>query len=106
MMKFIKCVSQLMVLASVCVLLVACSRVTQANFDKIKPNMNMSEVVAIIGEPTSTQNITIAGIKTIVSALWQGRNAEISIQFMNGHVFTKFFNLSSDMKVVKHSNKK
>lgn len=80
-----------------CFLLIACSKVTQNNFDKIKPNMTMKEVIAILGEPSSSDSINISGISG-TSAVWHGKNAEISIQFLNDQVTVKSFSNLTDEK--------
>jgi hypothetical protein len=75
--------------------IVSCSKVTQSNFDKIKPDMTTQEVTSILGEPTSTDTINIAGISG-TSAVWQDKNAEINIQFLNNKVTIKVYNKSNN----------
>jgi hypothetical protein len=72
-------------------LITSCSKVTQSNFDKIKSNMTMQEVMTILGEPSSSDSINIAGISG-TSATWQTNKAEINIQFLNNRVTIKVFN--------------
>lgn len=73
-----------------CIMLISCSRVNQSNFDKITPSMSMQDVTAILGEPSTSESITIGGVSG-TSAVWkQGRN-QIVIQFLNGTVFFKTF---------------
>jgi hypothetical protein len=76
-------------------LLFACSKITLSNFDKIKPNMTMKEVVAILGEPTNSESVTIVGVSG-TSAIWKNTNAEIDIQFLNGRVLVKTFSKPQD----------
>lgn len=71
-----------------CILMVSCSKVTQANYEKIKPNMSMQEVIAILGEPSSSESISVAGISG-TSATWRNNNSEIVIQFLNNKVTVK-----------------
>jgi len=78
-----------------CFFLLACSKVSQENFDKIKTNMTMQEVVAILGEPTSSESINIAGISG-TSSVWKDQSAEIDIQFLNDRVTVKAFSKPSD----------
>lgn len=52
--------------------------------------MTMKEVIAILGEPTSSESISIAGISG-TSAVWQDRYSEIDIQFLNDKVTVKTF---------------
>lgn len=80
----------LLLTAILCIFLTACSKITQQNFDKIKENMTMQEVRAILGEPTSAESITIAGISG-TSAVWKNNNAEIDIQLLNDRVAVKAF---------------
>jgi hypothetical protein len=86
-----------LLLIPICLLLFACSKVTQGNFDKIKPNMSVSEVTAILGEPTSSDSINVAGISGTATT-WKSNNAEIDIQFVNDKVIAKSFNKSSQDK--------
>lgn len=72
------------------VLLFACSKLSQENFDKIHPDMSMKEVIAILGEPTRSESLNIAGISG-TSATWNQNNVEINIQFLNDKVTVKSF---------------
>lgn len=72
-------------------LITSCSKLTQSNFDKVQPNMTMEEVIAILGEPTSSDSINIAGISG-TSATWKNKNTEITVQFINNKVTIKLFN--------------
>ncbi len=78
-------------------LIIGCSKITQENFDKVQPNMSMQEVINILGEPTSSDSINIAGISG-TSAVWQNKNAEINIQFLNNKVTIKVFNKPTNKK--------
>ncbi len=73
----------------------ACSRITQENFDKIQTGMPMAEVIAILGEPSTSQSVDIAGVSG-TSATWQNQNAVISIQFLNSKVQVKSFALNQE----------
>ncbi|OAI48548.1 hypothetical protein AYO45_01015 [Gammaproteobacteria bacterium SCGC AG-212-F23] len=42
--------------------LFACSKITQENFNKLNNNMSIQQVVAILGEPSSSESVNIAGI--------------------------------------------
>jgi len=75
--------------------LFACSRISQENFDKIKPGMTMQEVTAILGEPSTSEAINIGGISGN-SAAWKDSKSEISIQFLNDRVTIKSFNRTPD----------
>lgn len=79
-------------LGCLCLMIISCSsKVTQENFARIKNNMSMQEVIAILGEPTSAEGIMIAGISG-TSAVWKSKNSEIDIQFLNDKVTVKSFN--------------
>ncbi|RDI44551.1 DUF3862 domain-containing protein [Aquicella lusitana] len=73
-----------------CAMLLGCSKLTQTNFDKIKAGMSMKEVVTILGEPTKSESIEIAGISG-TSAVWRNQQTEIVIQFLNDQVTIKSF---------------
>jgi len=70
---------------------VSCSRVNQKNFDKVQSNMTMQEVVSILGEPSTSNSINIAGISG-TAATWKHGDTEINVQFLNNKVAIKFFN--------------
>lgn len=92
--KFYQILWKFFLTLSVIFLVTSCSKITQSNFDKIKPNMTMQEVITILGEPSSSDSINIAGISG-TSAVWQSHNAEINIQFLNNRVTIKVFNKPS-----------
>jgi len=79
----------------ICVLLVACARITQENFDKVQPGMSMTQVISILGEPTDSQSINFGGLSG-TSATWKNHDATIVIQFLNDKVQIKSFVKSSD----------
>ncbi len=95
MQRFCKLISAFLITACFCVFLVACSKITQTNFDKIKNNMAMKDVIAILGEPTNSESINIAGISG-TSAVWKNKEAEIDIQFLNDRVTVKAFSKLSN----------
>lgn len=80
---------------SLSLLVTACSRINQTNFEKIKSGMSMQEVVAILGEPTSSDSINL-GIFSGTSATWKDTNAEITVQFLNDKVEVKSFSKAID----------
>lgn len=92
-------------LGFLCVLVFACSKLSQQNFDKIKTNMTMQEVTAIIGQPTSSESINIAGISG-TSAVWKNKDAEIDIQFLNDRVAVKAFSSSAEQAETPSVRKK
>jgi hypothetical protein len=90
--KTILCLS---LFALLCTLLFACSKISQKNFDKIKNDMTMQEVVSILGEPSSAESINVVGISG-TSAVWKDKDAEIDIQFLNERVAVKSFSKLSE----------
>jgi hypothetical protein len=90
-LRFLK----LLILSVIFISLVSCSRVSQNNFEKIKPNMTMQEVVMILGEPTSSESINIVGVSG-TNAIWKSNNAEINIQFLNEKVLAKTYSKTND----------
>jgi hypothetical protein len=80
-----------------CLLLIACGKVTQHNFEKITPNMSMKEVESILGTPTSAESVNIGGISG-TSAVWKDNDVEISIQFLNDKVTVKSLSKGNDVK--------
>jgi hypothetical protein len=80
------------VVALAAVLLAACgSKVSAENFERIRTGMTQKDVVAILGEPTETSAISIAGLSGGM-ATWRDGNTEISVQFLNDKVQAKQLN--------------
>jgi RecG-like helicase len=78
--------------------LVACtSRISQQNFEKVQPGMTMQQVVQILGEPTTSESVNIAGIAG-TSATWKDRNGVIVIQFFNDQAKIKTFSKGSQQQ--------
>ena len=71
-------------------LLVACSKVTQENFAKIRDDMPEQEVLALLGPPTTSSSVQILGISG-THLQWESGDAAISVRFVNGKVATKSF---------------
>nr|WP_314902168.1 outer membrane protein assembly factor BamE [uncultured Deefgea sp.] len=63
-------------------LLAACSKITAENYQKVSTGMNRTEVVALLGEPTSTESGSFLGIEG-ESAVWQNGDLQIKAQFVN-----------------------
>lgn len=72
------------------VLLAGCSKVTQENFARIQDGMPEQEVLAILGQPAESSNITVLGLSG-TSSKWAAKDAVISVQFVNGKVRAKSF---------------
>ena len=102
-MKWLNILFKSLLITAACTVLFACSRVTQENFEKVKPNMTMKEVISILGEPARSESVTIAGISG-TSAVWKDTNAEIDIQFLNDRVTVKSFSKDDDEKKAEKSS--
>lgn len=50
----------------------------------------MNEVTAILGAPTSSESLSIAGVSG-TSAVWKDKQNEIDIQFLNDRMTVKTF---------------
>lgn len=86
---------QIAALGLFCAIILSCSKISQKNYDKINTNMTMQEVMTILGEPTNSESINIAGISG-TSAVWKDQNGEIDIQFLNDRVAVKSFSKPID----------
>jgi hypothetical protein len=70
-------------------LLTACgSKISAENFERIRNGMTQKEVVAVLGEPTETSAIGIAGLSGGM-ATWRDGGTAISVQFVNDKVQAK-----------------
>lgn len=70
-------------------LLAACgSKISAENFERIQNGMTQKEVIAILGEPTETSSVNIAGVSGGMAA-WKDGNTVISVQFLNDKVQAK-----------------
>jgi hypothetical protein len=70
--------------------LAGCSKVTQENFGRIDQGMQERDVLSLLGSPTESSSVDVLGISGTTSR-WVGRDAEITIRFVNGKVATKAF---------------
>ena len=70
--------------------LAGCSKITQDNFGKIDQGMQEREVLSLLGSPTESSSVDVLGVSGTTSR-WVGRDAEITIRFVNGKVATKAF---------------
>ena len=74
----------------ICMSLVSCSgpKISQENFEKIQTGMALAQVLAILGEPTVSSSVDLAGFSGTVSK-WKAGDVTITIQFVNGKVVAK-----------------
>jgi len=75
------------------IFLVACSRVTEDNYNRIESGMEEATVIKILGEPDKSSSMGIGSLSG-KSSVWDDGKARISIQFFNGKVKLKKFSLS------------
>lgn len=87
----------------ICITVVACSRLTQENFNQIKPGMTTKDVIVILGEPTHSDSVNIAGISG-TNSVWEDQNTEIDIQFLNDKVLAKTFSKDKNQKMKQPTN--
>lgn len=70
-------------------LLAACSsKISAENFERIQSGMPQKDVIALLGEPTETSNVSIAGLSGGM-ATWCDGGTVISVQFVNDKVQAK-----------------
>jgi outer membrane protein assembly factor BamE (lipoprotein component of BamABCDE complex) len=76
----------------VCLSLVSCSgsSISQENFDKIHTGMTLAQVTAILGGPTESSSMDVAGFSGTASK-WTKGDVTITIQFVNGKVVARQF---------------
>jgi hypothetical protein len=87
--------SQLLAVAlsiAVCLSLVSCGsfKISQENFEKVQTGMSLTQVTAILGEPTESNSVDLAVFSGTVSK-WKAGGITITIQFVNGKVVAKQF---------------
>lgn len=75
-------------LAAVALLAACGSKVTAENFERIQTGMTQKEVIAVLGEPTETSSVNIAGASGGMAS-WKDGGTVISVQFLNDKVQAK-----------------
>ena len=78
-------------------LLAACSKLTQENYEKIQNGMSEQEVAAILGKPTESSSTALLNL-TATASRWADKDAVIVIRFMNGKVVLKSFDMQPARK--------
>ena len=71
------------------------SNINQGNFDKIERDMPREEVIDILGEPTDSSDVGIAGFSGGMATWSDDGGNVITIQFVNGKVKGKQFSSGS-----------
>jgi len=68
------------------VLVAACSRLTEANLEKIHNGMTPTEVKAILGAPTSSETSNALGIISGTTYTYHTNSSDVKITFINDKV--------------------
>ena len=68
--------------------LAACSKATQDNYNKIEADMSREQVHSILGKPDEVNSNSIGSL-SFSSENWKGREHTVSIQYANGRVKLK-----------------
>lgn len=75
--------------------LAACgSKVNESNYAKVEIDMTEEQVKSLLGAPTESSSITVAGLSG-TSSKWVGKEGTINVQFLNGKVKAKAFSKPS-----------
>jgi hypothetical protein len=69
------------ILLASCVALLACSKLTNENYSKIKVGMPFNEVATLIGQPTSCDDVM--GVK---SCRWVEKDRSVTVNFVGDQV--------------------
>jgi hypothetical protein len=79
-------------------LFAACgSKVNESNYNKIEIDMTEEQVKTLLGSPTESSSIQVAGLSG-TSSKWVGKEGTINVQFLNGKVKAKAFSKPSGLK--------
>ena len=71
------------------------STINQSSFDKIETDMPREDVIDILGEPTDSSDVGIAGFSGGMASWSDDDGNVITIQFVNGKVKGKQFSSGS-----------
>lgn len=76
----------------ICLFMISCTKVNNANFEKVQEGMSIEEVVGILGEPTNNSEIDLSFVSG-AAAKWvdEKTGRTIKVQFLNGKVKFKQF---------------
>jgi hypothetical protein len=78
--------------------LAACgSKVNDSNYAKIEIDMTEEKVKSLLGAPTESSGINVAGLSGS-SSKWVSKEGTINVQFLNGKVKAKAFSKPSGQK--------
>jgi hypothetical protein len=71
--------------------LTACgSKVNESNYAKIEIDMTEDQVKTLLGAPTESSSMNVAGLSG-TSSKWVAKEGTINVQFLNGKVKAKAF---------------
>jgi hypothetical protein len=70
------------------------SKVNEGNYAKIEIDMTEAQVRNLLGEPTESSSIKVAGLSGS-SLKWVDKEGTINVQFLNGKVKAKAFSKPS-----------
>lgn len=75
--------------------LAACaSKVNESNYGKIEIDMTEEQVKNLLGTPTESSSMNVAGLSG-TSSKWVSKEGTINVQFLNGKVKAKAFSKPS-----------
>jgi hypothetical protein len=78
--------------------LAACgSKVNESNYAKVEIDMTEDQVKSLLGSPTESSGINVAGLSG-TSSKWVSKEGTISVQFLNGKVKAKAFSKPGGQK--------
>ncbi len=78
--------SRLGLVLAVSLALVACSKLTEDNLQKVHNGMTTDEVKAVLGEPTSSQTGSALGIVSGTTYLYHTSTSDVKITFVDDKV--------------------
>jgi hypothetical protein len=82
------------VLLLVCALAACGSKVNESNYAKIEIDMTEEQVRNLLGSPTESSSINVAGLSG-ASSKWVSKEGTVNVQFLNGKVKAKAFSKPS-----------
>ncbi|TWI54144.1 hypothetical protein IQ22_02006 [Pseudomonas duriflava] len=72
---------RIFVIGICCLFMVACSKITQENYNRLKAGQSKTEVEEILGKPADC-----SGALGLSSCTWGDKNSFISVQYVNDKV--------------------
>ncbi len=73
------------------------SKANENNYAKIEIDMTEEQVKSLLGAPTESSSINVAGLSG-TSSKWVSKEGTINVQFLNGKVKAKAFSKPSGQK--------